>query len=540
MATEYPPTLTPEQHNFLLTSLTDWSLCHGLTVRPQPVFVRENPNNALATHAPVACFPSVFPREPFVRARDIQVAYNELYAGIASAGREEWLGGIIEEIASVDEFIAQLWKVYKEVKAEGFVQVGRQLCNFHFFQIAKGRRGLFRSDYMVHVDPNNANAAPEVHQVEFNTIASSFGGLATRVSQMHKHLYRIGAYGDAPYINEASLPDNPATSGLADGLAKGHNAYGEGVVSKETAILFLVQDGERNAFDQRWLEYSLLERHGIKSYRITFSEIPLLTTLHADTRSLLYHPPQRPSTSLPIEITTVYFRAGYGPSDYPTPQSWVSRAHIERSRAIKCPTILTQLAGSKKVQQVLAAPTPPPSSSGASSPPSILSTFLPHASPETLAKLESTFARIYPLDTSPLGLQARKIALDPERAKGYVLKPQREGGGNNIYKSKIPEFLKGIPEEHWSGYILMELIVTPGGVRNMVLKNGQVMEGEVVGELGVYGVCLWDAAARKDGKEPWVKVNKEVGWLLRTKGSASEEGGVAAGFGCVDSVVLVD
>jgi len=65
------------------------------------------------------------------------------------------------------------------------------------------------------------------------------------------------------------------------------------------------------------------------------------------------------------------------------------------------------------------------------------------------------------------------------------------------------------------------------------------MEGEVVGELGVYGVCLWDAAGGKD-PEGWLKVNREAGWLLRTKGSESEEGGVAAGFGCVDSVVLVD
>lgn len=97
MATEYPPSLTSEQRNFLLSSLTDWSLSHGLIVRPPPAFIKENPNNALATHAPVTCFPSVFPKEPFVRAREIQMAYNELYAAIASEEREEWLGEIIEE-----------------------------------------------------------------------------------------------------------------------------------------------------------------------------------------------------------------------------------------------------------------------------------------------------------------------------------------------------------------------------------------------------------------------------------------------------------
>ena len=33
---------------------------------------------------------------------------------------------------------------------------------------------------------------------------------------------------------------------------------------------------------------------------------------------------------------------------------------------------------------------------------------------------------------------------------------------------------------------------------------------------------------------------KEVGWLLRTKGKDSNEGGVAAGFSVLDSLVLVD
>lgn len=45
--------------------------------------------------------------------------------------------------------------------------------------------GLFRSDYMVHKDPESSNARPTIKQVEFNTIASSFGGLSAKVSQLH-------------------------------------------------------------------------------------------------------------------------------------------------------------------------------------------------------------------------------------------------------------------------------------------------------------------------------------------------------------------
>ena len=49
----------------------------------------------------------------------------------------------------------------------------------------------------------------------------------------------------------------------------------------------------------------------------------------------------------------VYFRAGYTPRDYPGAAEWTARLDIERSRAIKSPSIADHLSGSKKIQQVL-------------------------------------------------------------------------------------------------------------------------------------------------------------------------------------------
>lgn len=87
----------------------------------------------------------------------------------------------------------------------------------------------------------------------------------------------------------------------------------------------------------------------------------------------------------------------------------------------------------------------------------------------------------------------------------------------------------------------MEMIDAPP-LKNVILRNGEVQKGGVIGELGVYGVMLWrnelEEGQHKGVKE--VLVNKEAGYLLRTKGDTSEEGGVAAGFGAVDSVLLVD
>jgi len=58
------------------------------------------------------------------------------------------------------------------------------------------------------------------------------------------------------------------------------------------------------------------------------------------------------------EVAVVYFRCGYSPEQYSSPDGceWAARLLIERSRAIKSPNISYHLAGTKKVQQVLAQP----------------------------------------------------------------------------------------------------------------------------------------------------------------------------------------
>lgn len=54
----------------------------------------------------------------------------------------------------------------------------------------------------------------------------------------------------------------------------------------------------------------------------------------------------------------IYFRCGYAPDQYMSADGceWDARLMMERSKAIKCPSISYHLAGTKKVQQVLADP----------------------------------------------------------------------------------------------------------------------------------------------------------------------------------------
>ena len=57
-------------------------------------------------------------------------------------------------------------------------------------------------------------------------------------------------------ISKDNYPVNEALIKLAAGLAEGWKAYG----NEDAAVLFVAQDGERNVFDQRWLEYELYEK----------------------------------------------------------------------------------------------------------------------------------------------------------------------------------------------------------------------------------------------------------------------------------------
>ncbi len=459
--------------------------------------------------------------------------------------------------------------------------------------------GLFRSDYLLHdesVDPAKAEqpAATDsqhrlaIKQVEFNTISSSFGPLCSLVSRLHQHLWKTTRqyYGELPSeeAGPSRLPPNKALQTLAGGIAAAHRAYLQQQQSsrkdkEEPSVLFVVQPNERNAFDQRAIEYELLHEHGIRSVRRTFGQLAGISqagsaqtserdaaTLKLPTNELFVPAPWSASaadTSISpdsthaeahLEISVVYFRAGYGPGDYEGPgneHSWEVRLLLERSRAVKCPSVALQLAGAKKVQQVLAEP-------------GVLERFLlsekrPAAESgtrewtrEDLAAVRASWTELYSMDAqSQAGKEALDLALrEPHR---FVLKPQREGGGNNIYKADIPPALNEMEQRDKSsakgsiaereGYILMSLIQPPTGVGNWLVKagagtgQGAALAPDVVSELGIYGTCLF--GEKSEGGATEILANESGGHLLRTKGRDSNEGGVAVGFSVIDSPYLV-
>jgi len=207
---------------------------------------------------------------------------------------------------------------------------------------------------------------------------------------------------------------------------------------------------------------------------------------------------------------------GYHPDQYPTSLEWDARLMMEISMAIKSPNINYHLAGTKKVQQELARP-------------GNLEKFL--GDKAQIKSVRDIFTGLYPLDNDDLGNASFEKALkNPEQ---YVVKPQREGGGNNVYGADIKPFLESIKDSgERSAYILMDKISPPIISNYMVRPGMEPYWAQCISELGIFGYII--------GTKDKILDNEQVGHMLRTKLSHVNEGGVAAGLGALDSVFLVD
>ena len=115
----------------------------------------------------------------------------------------------------------------------------------------------------------------------------------------------------------------------------------------------------------------------------------------------------------------------------------------------------------------------------------------------------------------------------------YVLKPQREGGGNNIYGDDVLGHLKALSEEERDGWVLMETIVAEKFNNSLIREGKAVYEGVCSAEIGIFGVSCFD-----DEGNDMVK-DKETGYICRCKQEGVDEGGVAAGFAFLSSIRLV-
>ena len=83
----------------------------------------------------------------------------------------------------------------------------------------------------------------------------------------------------------------------------------------------------------------------------------------------------------------------------------------------------------------------------------------------------------------------------------FVLKPQREGGGNNVYGEDIPRTLARLSADERHSYVLMERLRPPE--RNALgLREGRPWWDVVVSEIGHFGVFFAQIERQIDRVDP--------------------------------------
>jgi glutathione synthetase len=502
--------------------------------------------------APMSLLPNAYPKEAYYQAQTVAPIFNELVDRVSRDAEflQSTLGG---GVSAMDPYTAKIVQLYEQVYVHD--------TNPSSPAKMADRLGIHRSDYMLH--SSHVGVEPyQLKQVELNTIAASFAGLSCKIFNLHRYLtsrfdpelrsflHTNQAMVTNPNNSPLGVPENDALEKIPLAMKIAYDRYIERfnkkdsgdssssssststVPSKNVVILFVVQEGETNTVDQRLLEFALWETYGIPVVRMSLtrlnSEIAINNTDDDDDDDGALK-----LSSTGQEVAVVYFRAGYAPTDYPDGDDgieWMARLKLEKSRATKCPSLGYHLAGTKKVQQELARP-------------GVLEQFFPH--PEESDKVDAMracFAGLYSMgdDAGVEDIKAAQHVLDGGEGL-YVLKPQREGGGYNFYGPSLATKLRDNTSYDSDGklllgdtlaeYILMQRLFPPQQ-RAILLRGGKVEgTGDTISELGCYGCLVVDSTGI-------IHHNEYSGFLLRTKFSNVDEGGVASGFATLSSPYL--
>ena len=428
------------------------------------------------THAPFSLSPYSISTSDLQEMIELTPYFSELMINVS----QDWgfLDETLSPISKTDPFL----KMLLDLREHEVSQSRQLLVQRNDFFLIKDDIGKGGHDSSSSGEDTSASA---LRQVEINTVSASFPFLITQLTRLHQHIF------------EQIIPNNPLKP-VVDSFAKAIKDYG----STDAIMLLVSQPAESNRFDQLGLEQLLWDEYKIQTVRKTLTEIYENGSLSEGHLIMAGK-----------KVAITYYRAGYTPEDFSTSCAIKGRQLIEASSTIQVPDLAMQLAGMKKIQQVLTRP-------------EILSNFV---SEEISKRFRKTFVGMHSLDEiieTPEGeISASEWAsINPEK---YVLKPQREGGGNNYFGKDIPKKITEMKREEQDAYILMEKIKAKTHQAILVV-NGKVEKHTSVSEIGRFGICFAENGV--------VQSNEDVGYLVRTKAKNVNEGGVCSGFACLNSL----
>ncbi|XP_077865294.1 glutathione synthetase-like [Saccoglossus kowalevskii] len=349
---------------------------------------------------------------------------------------------------------------------------------------------MLRSDYVLDCDDleNISNNNIKIKQVKLFVTSASMAGLGTQCTRLHRfNLENLGKQDIA-----ANLPECKAVENMAKVFAEAWRMYG----NKKAAIMLIIRHNSTTVTDQRWLEYEI--RHLDKSIPIIrrgFKDIIERAKL-VDNKLIIDD----------YEIGIVYYRTGYLIEHYPTDKEWEARLMIEKSLAIKCPSIGYRLACITVLKQEIFR-------SGSIE---RLQKYFPDGE-DAINRIRDLFPGLYTLDMDSEGSKNVQKAL--QNPNKYVLK-SRKLEGDTLYDEDLVSKLNELGEDkRRAEYVLIDRIKPPV-VKNYIVQSGKDVENrETVSEIGIF------AAIISQGEN--LLINSTCGHILKTKTKSYKEGGAS-------------
>ena len=443
--------------------------------------------NGGVNHIPIMLTPSPIPKNIYEKIFFYQIAFNKIIDKLSND--QNFLEEILTPISEKDSFVKKN------------LEISKKLVNYEHKQ--KIKLGIFRNDYLFDKKQNF------LFFTEYNTIASSMGTFSDKMkkfysyfSQKYTEIFKTYSEKEIPLEGFNNIEKFAESIYEAIKLAFPQQY-------KESIIVFIIQKKETNIFDQYSLSDELYNKYKITSKRITLEEIK--AKCNQDENGNLTLDSQL--------ISLFYFRAGYTENDYPNEESWLGRELIELSTAIKVPDINTFLTTFKIFQYELSKP-------------QILMRYC--HSELIINDILRFFGGIYNIrDMSSEKVKElfSKIKAEPTK---YILKPMKEGGGNNITGDKLKDI---IPEEDSEISDLIENSVVVEKIESyehegLVIRNEKLKVQNSISEFSIYGIILTN--------ENKLIINKSVSFLVRTKDKESIEGGIIEGAGAIDIPCLLN
>eukprot|EP01017_Pseudomicrothorax_dubius_P010103 TRINITY_DN13568_c0_g1_i3.p1 TRINITY_DN13568_c0_g1~~TRINITY_DN13568_c0_g1_i3.p1 ORF type:complete len:483 (+),score=72.70 TRINITY_DN13568_c0_g1_i3:89-1450(+) len=433
-------------------------------------------------HVPLTFIPIRVRREDVEELQATQSIWQRALSSMAS--NPTWLLEKLIMPSQQDVFIRKLIEVYIESRKYPHRQ-STQIC-------------IMRNDYLYD------EVTTEWKQVEFNLFSPASGTAADKTHLIH-HLFEKSRR----YHPQTELLGYNKTYDVTRDLfilifKEAFTRYG----NKDAVVVFVVNQDEANETEQRCTEFDLLSRIRIRVLRLSFSEISKRSTIDGSTGAIAIDG---------YDVAIFYFRHGYVYEHYEEENAWEVRKMIEKSRAFKIPCVEYQLLNFKWFQFIIANPKE-------------LRQFVTDVSEGS--RIQACFSEFWAFNSMEDAMSIRNMVT--AHPGNYVLKPQKEGGGNNIFEEgivkTIDKALKAKDISSLKQYILMKRM------RSTPKLTAGLRNGKFVLFKGIAEVSFFSAFMSNDGKPP---LQIDGGYLVRTKRYDAPEGGFSIGEAFSDSIVLV-